>query len=434
VYGDPGLGTVLRQVRESQGLTRSAVAARVSCDRSMVSRVEDGSRGLKSWLARDLDRLYGTGTMIASLVESLVYPEERGCATLEEGGDVVLVELPLRGVMVPVSRRALLAALSIGATAGALGGVRDAMASVPADEELLADLTHSLSALHTAGRVTAPAALIDSLVGQVAVLDVVRRRAPAHLRRDYLMLAAQYAENLSFMVQESGDLHGAAAWVDRAQVWADQAGWPDMVAYAHVRRSALASTCTSDGRAAVEHAANALRVPSTSARIRGLAAKKAAGGYALLGHPDGTKRALGEMMHLFEVALDQGGTSHGGLIATQDWQDPAMAHHLLSQARATCDVQLGGGESAIPFLASVRVGTSPDSRRNAVYEARLARAHAQAGDPDRACALAMGALDTGQALDSWTTRVELRRALAPLGRWPEREDVAEVRHRITTLA
>jgi hypothetical protein len=64
---------------------------------------------------------------------------------------------------------------------------------------------------------------------------------------------------------------------------------------------------------------------------------------------------------------------------------------------------------------------------------RCCGAHAQAGDPDRACVLAVEALDTGQVLDSWTTRIELRRTLKPLARWPGREDVAEVRHRITTL-
>jgi hypothetical protein len=428
VYGDPGLGAVLRQVRESQGLTRSAVAARVSCDRSMVSRVEDGSRGLKSWLARDLDRLYGTGTMITSLVGSLSYPAELKCATLGEGGGVVLVELPLGGGTMAVSRRTLLGALSIGTTASALTDLRQAMATVPAAEEFLAEATQSLSALHEAGRVVAPAVLTDPLLGQVAVLDVVRRRAPAHLRRDYLMLAAQYAETLSWMVQESGDLHGAAVWVDRAQHWAQRAGWPDMVAYTHVRRSALAGSLAGDGTSAGEHAANALHVPDISARIRALAAKQAAYGYALSGRPDACKQALDQTERLVDVAAAQ-----------DEGDDPSIALFslgvpgALAQFRGTCDVYLGGGEHAIPLLDSARTGAGPDSRRQAVNEARLARAYAQAGDPDQACALALEALDTGQALDSAMTRAELGRALVPLGRWPAREDVAEVRHRITAL-
>jgi Helix-turn-helix domain len=434
VLGDPGLGAMLRQFRVSRRLTRDVVGARVPCNPSLVSQVETGRRVLTPWLAQRLDGAYGTGAMITGLAGSLSHPDRSGCATL--GGDdaFVRVELPHGGGTMMVPRRAVLAALSIGTTASTLPDLRQAMAKVPAGEELLTSLTQSLSALHAAGRVMAPAVLIDSLIGQVTVVDVARRRAPQLLLRDYVMLAAQYAENLSFMVQEAGDLHGAGTWLDRAQVWAEQAGWADMVAYTHVRRSALASTCAGDGSAAVEHAANALRVPSASMRIRGLAAKQVAGGHALLGHPDATKRALDQMMRLFAVTSDHDQSTNPGLIATQDMHDLDMAHHLLSQARATCDIHLGGGESAIPSLSSVRVGTSPDTRRNTVNEARLARAYAQAGDPDRACALALAALDTGQTLDSWTTRIELRRALGPLRRWPDRSDVAEVRHRITTLA
>jgi transcriptional regulator with XRE-family HTH domain len=428
VYGDPSLGALLQQVRESQGLTRSAVAARVSCDRSMVSRVEDGSRGLKSWLARDLDRLYGTGTMITTLAGSGAYPRQPGRATLEED-ELVLVELPLRGVTMPISRRAVLAALSIGTTASALPDLQEAAADVPGDEELLAEMAQSLAGLHAAGRVMPPARLIDPLLGQVAVLDVVRRRAPQHLGRKFVMLQTQYAETLGWMTQESGDLHGAAVWVDRAQHWAQRAGWPDMVAYTHVRRSALAGSLAGDGTSAGEHAANALHVPDISARIWALAAKQAAYGYALSGRPDACKQALDQTVRLVDVAAAQ-----------DEGPDPSIALFsldvpgALAQFRGTCDVYLGGGEHAIPLLESARTGAGPDSRRQAVNEARLARAYAQAGDPDRACALALDALDTGQALDSAMTRAELGRALAPLGRWPGREDVAEVRHRITTLA
>jgi transcriptional regulator with XRE-family HTH domain len=421
---------VLRGLRVANSLSQGQVATRVCCDASLVSMVESGKRVLQPDLARRLDQLYGTGTMITSLAGSLAYPRPPGCATLEGDGDVVLVQLPLRGVTVPVSRRALLAALSMGTTAEALGNARDAMAGVPADEELLAEMTQSLGALHVAGQVLPPGGLIDALTGQVGVLDAVRRRAPRPLRRKYIMLQTQYAENLSWMVQESGDPAGAVYWIDRTQQWADQARWPAMTAYAHVRRSMVASTCAGDGLAAVEHAANARRVPRAPARIRGLAAKQMAYGYALDNDPDGSNRALEEAVRLLEVPSDQG--PHGG-------SDPVATSRIdvgsaLAQYRATCDVYLGGGERAVPLLDSVRTGTSLASRGGAVNAARLARAYAQAGDPDQACAAALEALGTGKVVDSLSTRVELRRALKPLDRWPGREDVAEVRHRIGALA
>jgi hypothetical protein len=181
----------------------------------------------------------------------------------------------------------------------------------------------------------------------------------------HLMLASQYAENLRLMVQEAGDLTGAGTWVDRAQVWAEQVGWPEMVAYTHVQRSALASSGAGDGSAAIEHAANALRVPSASTRIRGLAAKQVAGGHALLGHLDATKRAPGP-----------GYVRH----PPPRWR---VRHPLPDPASASGQAPT---RAATPSTRHACPGPTP--RR---------------GTP----------IGPAQTLGSWTTRIELRRALAP---------------------
>jgi transcriptional regulator with XRE-family HTH domain len=428
VHGNPELGAMLRQFRVSRRLTRDVVGAQVPCNPSLVSQVETGRRVLTPWLAQRLDDAYGTGAMITGLAGSLAYPDPSGYATLDRCDGLVRLELPHGGGTMIVPRRAVLAALSIGTTASTLPDLRQALAKVPAGEELLTETTQTLSALQIAGRVMAPAQVIDSLIGQVTVLDVVRHRAPAHLRRGYLMLTAQYAETLSWMVQEAGDLHGAGAWVDRTQVWADEARWPAMMALAHVRRSQLASTCAGDGRVAIEHAHHALQV-DVPARIRALAAKQIAYGYALLGQSGSCQRALDQVAHLLDdrPAGDEG--PEPVVRPLRGSTDP----NLMAQFRATCDVYLGGGDRAISKLGSCQDAYGPGSRNHAIAGARLARAYAQAGDPDQACTLALEALNTGQALDSATTRVELRRTLGPLRRWPERQDVAEVRHRITTL-
>jgi Helix-turn-helix domain len=428
--GDPGLGAVLRQFRTSRRLSQEQVAARAPCAPSMVSQVETGRRVLHVDLAARLDQVYGTGTTIIGMVNERAYPGPGARATLDGGGILVRVELPHGGGTMVVPRRAVLAALSIGTTASALPDLHHALAKVPADEGLLAEQTQTLLALRVTGRVMAPTQVINSLVGQVTVLDVVRHRAPAHLRRGYLMLAAQYAESLSWMVQESGDLQGAASWVDRGQHWAEWVGWPDMVAYSHVKRSQLASTCAGDGRAAIRHATRALRLQA-SPTVQALAAKQIAYGHALIGRPDDCHRFLDRSVRLFDAASTQNEGPDPIIGLTNTGID---GHIMLAQFGATCDVYLGGGDRAITALSTYRNAYGANARRGGVNAARLARAYAQAGDPDHACALAQQALDTGQALDSATTRVELRRALGPLGRWPGREDVAEVRHRITALA
>jgi hypothetical protein len=435
VLRDPRFGALVRQLRESRGLTRDAVAVRVLCDPSLVSQVETGRRVLKPWLAQRLDNIYGTGTTIAGLASSLAHPDASGCATLGGDDDFVRVELPHGGGTMIVPRRAVLAALSIGTTASTLTDLRQALGKVPAGEELLAEQAQTLLALQIAGRVMPPARLIESLIGQVAILDVMRDRAPATLRRNFSVLQAQYADYLSWMVQESGDLHGAASWVDRMQHWATRAGWPTMAAYAHVRRSVLANTCASDGRAAVEHAHHALHVAGASQQVRGLAAKQMAYGHALTGHVDACHRALdlAADLHATATAEDENSDPIIGPISLGPSGKTLDISVMLAEFRATCDVSLGGGEDAIAALSTYRTAYGPKTRRGAFTGARISRAYAQAGYPTQACTLALEALDTGQALDSATTRVELRRALGPLRRWPERSDVAEVRHRITAL-
>jgi hypothetical protein len=360
---------MLRQFRVSRELSREVVGARVPCAPALVTHVENGVRALKPGLARRLDEVYGTGAMITGLAGSLSHPDRSGCATLGGDDGFVRVELPQGGGTMIVPRRAVLAALSIGTTASTLPDLRQALAKVPAGEELLAEQAQTLLALQVAERVMPTARLIDSLLGQVTVLDVVRHRAPAHLRRGYLMLAAQYAERLSWMVQESGDLYGAGAWVDRTQVWAERAGWADMVAYAHMRRSMLAATCAGDGVVAVEHATNALRIPGVSARVRGLAAKQAAYGHALLGRPDASRRALEEMVRLFEVTSDQDREEGPDtIIALRSGLDVAS---LLAQYQSTCDIYLGGGDNAITLMDTIRCGSGPD-RGQTINRARLA--------------------------------------------------------------
>jgi hypothetical protein len=268
-----------------------------------------------------------------------------------------------------------------------------------------------------------------ALIGQVALLDVVRHRAPRPLRRAFIRLQAQHAQYLSWMVQEAGDPTGATYWIDRAQHWAAASGWPAMTVYAHTRRSELASTCAGDGRAAIEHATHAIRTPGAPPRIRALAAKEIAYGYALTGNPDACHRALDQTARLFDEATTRD-ERPGPIIGVSSVSDD----DLMAQFRATCDVHLGGGEKAIPLLDICRAAYGPGSRHHGITGARLARAHAQASDPEQACALALAALSTSQALNSLSTHIELRRTLRPLDRWPGRDDVSQVRHQITALA
>jgi hypothetical protein len=198
--------------------------------------------------------------------------------------------------------------------------------------------------------------------------------------------------------------------------------------YTHVRRSMLAVTFTSDGHAAADHATHALHQPQTPARIRGLAAKQLAYGYALTGSSDASKHALDQTFALFNQDNweSDAGTSVG--------QHSVATPNLLAIYSGTCDVYLGAADQAITVLTPRLSTIGGGSRRTqSITTAKLAQAYAHAGAPDIACTMILAILDANATVGSQTTRSELRRTLPLLARWPARDDVAEVRHRLTAV-
>jgi hypothetical protein len=433
--GDARLGALVRELRTARSLTLAGVARRIGCAESLLSQAETGARVLQPWLAEAMDAVYGTGGTVTALCATAAFsgPGKVTNDNAHNSGvpdlDVIFVRIPRRTVTVPVSRYELLAALSIGAVSGTLlSGLQQAVASVRPDEELLAELEQTLRGLQKAGRIMPPGRLVGPLTGQVGLIDAVRRRAPCQVRRNFTILQARYAESLSWMAEEADNPSLAAYWTDRAQHWARAAGWWPMIAYAHVRRSMLAISFADDGLAAVEQALTGLNTPSTPTRIRGLATKQLAYGYALAHRPDASRRALEQTVRLFDASCD--GCEDGPIVGQHSVADP----DLLAIYQATCDVYLGRGDSVIAELAPRMVGIGDGSKRtHAITAAKLAQAYAHAGEPGLACGLILDTLDAATAVDSLTTRSELGRAVPVLGRWPRRDDVNEVRHRLAVL-
>ncbi|KAA2247307.1 hypothetical protein F0L68_40220 [Solihabitans fulvus] len=111
-------------------------------------------------------------------------------------------------------------------------------------------------------------------------------------------------------------------------------------------------------------------------------------------------------------------------------QRSVVGDDLYAVYRTTCDIHLGRGSSAIAVLEprlDALAGSSP--RTATISRAKLARAYANAGQPDHACRLAVQALDAGVAVGSHSALSEVRRALPVLKRWNGRSDVQEITRR-----
>lgn len=180
------------------------------------------------------------------------------------------------------------------------------------------------------------------MTGNVAILDGLRRRATERDRNRYSTLQAHYAESLSWLSEEAGDLPSAMWWIDRASQWAQAAGWTGMTTGSFIRRSMMVMSFSGDGLRVVDEARPVLDMPQASPRMKGLAAKQVAAGYALAGNRDESRRALDAAMDWLAQPVREDDAALGQLIAIND--------DLLAVYQTTCDVYLGYGARVVPVL------------------------------------------------------------------------------------
>jgi hypothetical protein len=203
-------------------------------------------------------------------------------------------------------------------------------------------LDNAYGGFKDAARVLPPAQLIDAMIGNFAILDGLRRRATSSDQHRYGTLQARYAETLSWLSEETGDLSGAVWWIDRASQWAQAAHWSGMTAWGFLRRSSTVSCFSDDGLRMVDQARPVLEMPQTSPRMKGLAAVNVAYGYARAGNRDESHRALDTAMGWLAQPIREDDAVLGhSTVVTDD-------HFVLYQT--TCDIYSGYGARVIPML------------------------------------------------------------------------------------
>ncbi|MBF6171060.1 helix-turn-helix domain-containing protein [Nocardia blacklockiae] len=422
--GNAQIGAVLRDLRRTRHLTLAAVARRAGCTEALLSQIETGRRTIHPWLAQQLDDIYCTDGVITALTRHT--PTLDAPATPAAAADMLTVELP-GGIPMLLSRRDLLTSLGLGITTSALFAQLDrAIPAIGADDATLTTFDNAYAGFQTAARILPPHRVIDEMTGRVALLEVLRRRADRTLRSRIFRMQARYAESLSWLAEESGNLRQAMYWIDRASQWGHAAGWQEIAAYGYVRRSMLSISTAHNGRQAVDNATVVEDMPGASPRIRGLAAKQAAFGFALCGDRDSSSRALDQAMRLLSQPARPADIILG--------QRSVVDDHLAVIFKTTCDIYLGRGASVVPILQPRLEALTGSSLRTAtITRAKLARAYANAGQPTEAAETALGVLDAIQRVGSVSALSELQRALPILWRWRGRDDVGAVINRIQQL-
>jgi len=364
---------VIAFARRAHGLRQDELGALAGFSQSAISRLESGSN-----LAYDM-RVLRIVQRTLNIPPHLLGLAEQGVATAElreRGGADALVAL--------------------------LGG--GLAATKVASPEIVAELLVARRIINDADNFRVSAALKPAARELYELTDLLRRSARGELRRTLLSVSAQYAEFLGWLHEETDDWDGAEHWTARAMQQAQAAEDRDMVAYAYVRMSQLA---TGDHDRMIGLARAAQREPEISAALRVLALQQEARGLAqareeagCLGRLDAALSLLDRVQHLATEEYRVG-----------YWTD---VEHLETE-RAACLLDLGRAKEAIDLYAGMRTRWGHICPwYQGVHTAKLARAYATVGDLDAAEAAGLDAASLARVTGSEHVVRELRE-LAP---WP----------------
>jgi transcriptional regulator with XRE-family HTH domain len=364
---------VIAFARRAHGLRQDELGALAGFSQSAISRLESGSN-----LAYDM-RVLRVVQRTLNIPPHLLGLAEHGVAAAElrkHGGADALVAL-------------------IG------GGLAAAKTASP---EIVAELLVARRIINDADNFRVSAALKPAARDLYELTDLLRRSAQGSMRRALLSVSAQYAEFLGWLHEETEDWDGAEHWTARAMQQAQAAEDRDMVAYAYVRMSQLA---TGDHDRMIGLARAAQREPEISPALRVLALQQEARGLAqarseadCLSRLDDALSLLNRVQHVETEEYRVG-----------YWTD---VEHLETE-RASCLLDLGRATDAVELYTGMRTRWGHVCPwYQGVHTAKLARAHAAAGDLDAAKAAGLDAVSLARVSGSRHVVRELR----GLAHWP----------------
>ena len=276
----------------------------------------------------------------------------------------------------------------------------------------------------------------DNLLGPTHLLDLMSLHldfigeltatASGDVRTELFAVRAKYAEFAGWLYQDAGNVRAADYWSDRALEWATVADDHFLTSYVLMRKSNLASG-VGDAARALDLAQAALhKQDRLTPRVRALALRQKAHGYALVRDATGCARAL-------EAAAEQAALheDHGD---EERIQTGYCTPTYVEMEAADCWMMLGQPDKAIAiFEHGLTTWPSEYQRDRGVHLARLAVAHAANRDPEQACAVAQEALTIAASTGSGRAITELRRVVGRLARC-DLPAVAELRESLAILS
>nr|MDT0658753.1 hypothetical protein [Micromonospora sp. DSM 115978] len=292
--------------------------------------------------------------------------------------------------------------------------------------EMIAHLRQQWHILVRADNLFGPRHTLTGVEAQLGLLHDLMNAETSELRDQTVRLAAQYAESAAWLHEDAGDLDRARFWTSQAMEWAYETDDQTMVAWTAYRRS---QQLTATG-----HAAQAIGLAQAARRdedhlprpMRAAIRVQEAVGFAMRGDEGTAQRLLDQAHHW--VADDRHGdarTGHGSFCTPG----------YIEVHRASCLALLRLPQRAITHYEQALPALPPVYRRDrAAALAGKAIAHAAAGQPEQAAAIASEALAIAQRAGSH--RIVRRLAAVGAALRPHRgvDTVAALLHELDEVA
>jgi transcriptional regulator with XRE-family HTH domain len=360
-------GRALRTARIERGWSQADLAARAGCDQSTVSRVERGRSGDPDTL-RALALALGLPLVRVGLAD-LAEPDRERLATVRERPQTVDLG-------------------AVDALAGVLAARRraeDAIGPGPMVRPVLADLE--------------------------AIRELDRHASRAAVRTALGELAAEHAQFLGWLAADLGDTDDACRWYGRAAGWTQRSA---LVVSTLSMSSQLAAARREVKDALALADAGWAAVNGTPPGVQALLAQQHARAHAISGARHAAEEQLARAVHL------------AGRAASSPEDEPPWTYfqgpdRLLLQCGVVYTL-LGLGRPAVELIgAAMQALPAGMARDRGWAQARLARAHAIAGDVAEAASLGAQAAAIAAEVGSvytWREVAAVRKALDPWDRDP----------------
>ncbi|MFF0488041.1 helix-turn-helix domain-containing protein [Nocardia sp. NPDC004068] len=377
------MGAVVRAYRHHAAhghrpLSQAEVARHLGISQGQLSRIENGRSKI-----RDLDTLsrYARQLNIPSALLWFDVDEDQPPSAMIAGTPVEQIRLP--------------------------GGDAVPAASALIEQPLVDSLLASLEQYAATDMMKGPHLLIPVVEQQMIFIDQVMIGSRGRTRERLLYVSARYAEFMGWLQQDAGDLSSAMSWSNAALELAEGRGDVHLLSYLRMRKSNIASDARKPEVATVFARAALTNSSSLPPRLRAVALRQLAHGYALTGDRDACARSL-DQAHAFAAApgdrlpVDMAAYCTTGYIAME------AAH---------CWVELGRPAAALEVLRAGLSDWKPGNRRDlGVGLARLAVTHASLAQADEALEVAGHSLTI--LADTRSNRIarQLRRGIEELAR------------------